>query len=427
MPEPSRASAGRQSARKPRVLFVNTRSALGADVAVHLELIQNFDPAQVEVHTATNRNASDLEKTLGILRAVPHLKIVVCDLGHEVAGQGRGKLGKIAGGLKNLGALASLLRLAWYVRRHQIDILHATDRPRDALFSTLLAKLTGRRNVIHVHIKWYPEIGRATTWALRECTGVLAISQFVRRSLIAGGVPEDKIYTALNATDPARFDPAKVGPGWLRSHLGLAADTPLIGIVARIMVWKGHRELIEALAEVRKAVPDVRLAIIGKEDTLAVQSAESYADAVRRRIAELGLEENVIWAGWFDAMPQVMADFDVLAVPSWEEPFGLVVTEGMAMERPVVGFDAGGLPEIVTHGEEGLLVPPKDTKALAESLIALLRDPARRAAMGQKGRARVLRQFTPRRQAAEVEQIYTRLIGGDPQPAPARADRLPAK
>jgi glycosyltransferase involved in cell wall biosynthesis len=404
------AGLAKFSTRRPRVLFVNTRSALGADVAVHLTLIQNFDPEQVEVHIATNQNSEDLEKTLQLLRAVPDLRILTCDLGHEVAGQGRGLIGKLAGGLKNLGALVSLLRLVAYAQRHQIDILHSTDRPRDAALSTLLAKWTGCRHIVHVHIKWYPEIGRATNWALRECAGVLAISQFVRRSLIEGGVPASKIYTALNATDPTQFDPAKARRGLIRQKFGLADTTPLIGIVARIMVWKGHQELVEALATVREAIPEVRLAIVGKEDRLAGPNADSYAEAVRRRIAELRLEANVLWAGWFDDMPAVMADLDVLAVPSWEEPFGLVVTEAMAMERPVVGFCSGALPEIITDGENGLLVPPKDTGALAAALIALLEDPARRQAMGRRGRARVLRDFTPRRQAGDVEQIYRQVM-----------------
>src|SRR5207248_2923107 len=107
---------------------------------------------------------------------------LVCDLGQEVSGKSRGRLGRLLGGLKNLGALLSLLRLAGYVRRHKIGLLHATDRPRDALFSTLLARLTGCRNVIHIHIKWDAHIGRVTTWAIRSCTAVLAISEFVRRS-----------------------------------------------------------------------------------------------------------------------------------------------------------------------------------------------------------------------------------------------------
>jgi glycosyltransferase involved in cell wall biosynthesis len=176
------------------------------------------------------------------------------------------------------------------------------------------------------------------------------------------------------------------------------------------MVWKGHRELVEALAKVKQAVPEVRLFVVGVEDTLAAQSAESYAGQVRARVSELGLEENVIWAGWLEDVPAVMADLDVLAIPSWEEPFGLVVAEAMAMERPVVGFCSGALPEIITNGEEGLLVPARDVEALADALIRLLTDPCRRAEMGRKGRARVLQQFTPARQVAEVEQFYRTLI-----------------
>lgn len=408
----SRAFLRDNTAQKPRVLFVNTRSALGADVAVHLTLIQNFDPEQVEVHLATNRHAVDLHKTLGILQNVAGLKMQVYDLGHEISGHGQGKLKKVLGGLKNLGALLSLLRLVWYVRTCRIDILHTTDRPRDAALTTLLGKLTGAKVVLHLHIKWYPEIGRATTWALKECAAVLAISQFTRRSLTEGGVPDTKIFTVWNATDPAQFDPARGKRGLIRAKFGLSEETPLIGIVARIMIWKGHLELIEALAKVRQALPQVRLAIVGKEDHLAVIDGESYAGKVRRRIAELGLEMNVLWAGWFEDMPQVMTDLDVLAVPSWEEPFGLVVTEAMAMERPVVGFDSGALPEIIVTGETGILVPQKDTDALAEALIALLQNPARRAAMGRAGRERVLKHFTPRRQAAEVEAMYRRILSG---------------
>lgn len=376
-------------------------------------LIRSLDPERVDVHVATNSNSSDLDKTLAVLHGVPTAHVMPLDLGNETAGQSSGKLGTV---VRNLGAVVSLLRLVFYIVRHRIDVLHSTDRPRDALFATLLAKLTRRRNIVHVHIKWYPDMGRATGYGLANCSAVLAISRFVRRSLIEGGIAPERIYTAYNATDASEFDPAKVRPGFLRERFGLPQDTPLIGIVARIMVWKGHLELIEALAAVKKAIPDVQLAIVGKEDTLAFKSDEIYADQVRRRIAELRLEENVIWAGWFDEMPSVMADLDVLAVPSWEEPFGLVVTEGMAMRRPIVAFASGALPEIVTDGEEGLLVPQKATGAFANALIDLLRDPPRRSEMGRRGRERVIRDFNPKRQADEVIEIYRRVIGMAPSP-----------
>lgn len=398
--------------RKTRVLFVNTRSALGADVAVHLTLIRHFDPAQVEVHFATNRHSVDLQKMLQSVTHLPSERVLVCDLGHEMSGQGSGKAGKLRGAMKNIGAFISVLRLTRYVRKHKIDILHTTDRPRDALLTTLLARLTGAKTVIHLHIKWASTIGRAAQMAVKKCGGALAISQFVRQSLLDDDIPDSKIYTALNATDPNVFDPTQAERGLLRQKFGLTDDTPLIGIVARIMVWKGHLDLIEALAKVKQAIPNVRLAIVGSADLLA--SPDSYEGQVRQRIAELGLEPNVIWAGWCEDAPRVMADLDVVAVPSWEEPFGLVVTEAMAMERPVVGYDSGALPEIVTHGVEGILTPPKDTDALADALIALMQNPAKRETMGKAGRERVLRQFQPRRQADEVAEIYRRIVAGQP-------------
>ena len=403
------ANAARPDQRV-RVLFLNTRSALGADVAVHLSLIQNLDPQLVDVFVATNCNSVDLDITLDVLKTLPQERVLVADLGHEVAVPNSGIRGRIKGFFRNLPALVTLVRLTGFMRRQRIDLLHSTDRPRDALFSTLLAKLTGRRNLLHVHISWNEHFGKATRWALHRCSAVLAISEFTRESFERAGIPRAKLYMSHNATDTTRFDPARVPAGRLRGPLGLAPETPLIGIVARVMVWKGHSELIDALAKVRDAIPIVQLAIVGKEDLLASQGDGGFARHLKARIEALGLAPNVHWVGWSDDIPGVMRDLDVLAMPSWEEPFGLAVTEALAMQTPVVGFASGALPEIITHGEEGLLVPARDTDALASALIRLLGDSDLRAAMGQKGRERVLRAFSPGRQADEVAAIY-RAIG----------------
>ena len=330
------------------------------------------------------------------------------DLGHESGG--RGKIGKIFSALQNFGALISLCKLTLYVKKHKIDALQSTDRPRDAALMTLLSKITGISAIARVHIKWYPEIGRATNWGLAASKRVVAISRFTRESLIEGGIPAEKIVTIYNATDPALFDPARTEPGTLRRLMKIGADAPLIGIVARIMIYKGHLELIEALAIVVKSIPDVKLAIVGVEDHLGDCSGESYAEKVRKRIVELNLQDAVYWIGWRDDTAAIMIDFDVQAVPSWEEPFGLVVTEGMAMQRPIVGYASGALPEIITDGVEGLLVPPKDAEALASALVELLQDPQKREQMGHAGRARVLKDFTPQRQAAEDTALYRELM-----------------
>jgi D-inositol-3-phosphate glycosyltransferase len=394
--------------RPIRALFINTRSRLGADVAVHLQLIRSFDPAQCQVTLATNSRASDLDRTLQAVQEVPGLQIVTMNLGYEL--YGRGLLGRWIGAAGNaLALLWGVARLTALIRSRQIDILHSTDRPRDALVSTLLARLTGRRNLLHIHIKWTPYMGRATQWAMKHCDAALAISQFVQRSLREGGVPEEKIYTVLNATDPGEFDPGKHSPGVFRARWKIAPQTPLLGIIARVMVWKGHLELIEALAKVRERFPQVHLAIVGEVDHLMSQGGESYYERLLRRIEELGLTENVLWVGWQDEIPDVMADLDVICVPSVEEPFGLVITEAMAMERPVVGFASGAQPEIITDGEDGLLVPAGDCDALAEALVRLLEDPPLRKRLGARARQTVIERFSPSRQAREMTAVYRAL------------------
>jgi glycosyltransferase involved in cell wall biosynthesis len=395
---------------RARVLFVNTRSALGADVAVHLTLIQNLNPEAIDVYIATNRHSVDLEATVQAVRQAPRARLFVCNLGREM--QGRGAFAKLRAVLSNVAATVTLLRLAWLVRTEGISILHTTDRPRDAAFTTVLSMLTGAALVLHVHVKWTATIGRAAQWAAGRATAFIAISEFASRSMVDGGLPVDRIFLAHNATDPTWFTPTAAVRGTVRARLGIGDDVPLVGIVGRFTVWKGHNDLVEAFARVRAVMSEARLVLVGRFTPDELADPGSYVGTIRRRIRELALEEAVDWMEWASDVRGVIADLDVLAMPSWEEPFGLVVTECMAMERPVVGYASGALPELLTDGAEGLLVPPRDTPALADALIALLRDPDRRAAMGARGRQRVILQFSPPRQAQSVTRLYESLTHG---------------
>ena len=346
---------------KIKVLFLNTRSALGADVAVHLSLVRNFDPARVEVFVATNRHSRDLDKTLKELNCVSPDRLKVVDLGHEISTAGGGAIGKAKGALKNLPALFSLLRLVPWIKKNGIQIIHSTDRPRDAIFTALLSKWSGTRHILHAHINWYPYLGKGIESAIKSCSGMIAVSNFTRNSFVEGGVLSSRICVAHNATDTTKFDPDRTQCGLFRREQKIPESAPLIGIVARIMIWKGHLELIEAFAGVKRCVPEARLAIIGEEDLLAAQAGKPFGEMIREKISELGLSDSVHWTGWQDNMPEVMQDLDVLAMPSHAEPFGLAVTEAMAMQTPVVGFASGGLPEIIEDGLEGYLVPLKNT------------------------------------------------------------------
>ena len=397
---------------KPRVLFVNTRSTLGADVAVHLTIIEHLDPDAVGVYIATNRHSAHLDDTLRWIVKSPRTEVIVCDLGRELTGGNA--VTRALSALRNFPALLTLLRLAWLVRREGITTLHTTDRPRDAAFTTLLGKLTGAAVVLHLHLKWTADIGRAAHWAAGHARAFIGISRFTCQSMVDGGLPAERIAMVYNSTDTTRFDPAVVQGGSLRARLGFSGHVPLIGLVGRFTVWKGHLDLLTAFAQVRAAIPDARLVFVGRATGIDTEGDLSYLGQIKGRISELNLTDAVDWVDWVADTPGLMKDLDVLALPSWEEPFGLVVTEAMAMERPVVAYASGAVPEIITDGVDGLLVPPRDTEALAQAFISLLRDPDRRAAMGKRGRQRVVTDFGPQRQADEVTTVYRALARGSP-------------
>ena len=107
---------------------------------------------------------------------------------------------------------------------------------------------------------------------------------------------------------------------------------------------------------------------------------------------------------------RILAASDLFTMPSFEEPFGVVFLEAMAMRKAVIAIDNGGTPEVVTHGKAGLLSPPWDVPRLADNISQLLRDPVLRRQMGEFGRSRVLEFFNPQRMARETGEVYERVL-----------------
>jgi glycosyltransferase involved in cell wall biosynthesis len=170
--------------------------------------------------------------------------------------------------------------------------------------------------------------------------------------------------------------------------------------VANFKAAKDHATLLRATAHVRRAVPGVRLLLVGQGPLEA---------AARHLAAELGLEETVVFAGFRSDARRLAATFDVFTLSSTFEGLPIALLEAMALGRPAVVTRVGGVPEVVTDGAQGLLVPPRDPAALAEGLRCLLGDPQLRARMGTAARARAL-DFDIRKAVRRVEQVYAGLL-----------------
>jgi glycosyltransferase involved in cell wall biosynthesis len=387
------------------VLFVHSQEEFGADAAVHADIMRGLDRERFEVHVAcTAGDGVTPPLPLRIVRSIPELRVRPTQflpwVGRDVA-----KL------LRTLPALSAVPKDFWdlrrYVKANRIRLIHSTDRPRNAVYSVALAKLTGAKSIVHVHVKWSEDYSRAARWGVEQADAVFSISNYVTGSVIRMGRRAQDVHTVLNAIDPGRWDPTLDGAS-LRQELGIPLDAPLLASVSRLFSWKGQRELLQAFALARREFPELRLMIVG-EDTSG--SGGAYLQELRDLAEKLGASGHVTFTGGRSDIPRVMAACDVFTLPSFEEPFGLVFLEAMAMARPVVAINNGGTPEVVEHERSGLLSPPWDVPALAANIARLVREPELRRRFGQQGRERVLGYFNLQRMAREAAQAYEAVLG----------------
>jgi glycosyltransferase involved in cell wall biosynthesis len=384
---------------------MQSQAFFGADSAIHAELMKYFDRAQVDVHVAvtTAEPSNPAMSAYARVSAIPDVHIKRVSFGPSIHGMAHGdRLKRVFGGGQ---ALLGLAQLAAYIKRNNITVIHATEKPRDAFYGVLLGKLTGARSVVHMHVGYDDWLARTVKWALGQADAVVAISRFVAESLAARGYARDKIFVVHNALDVTRWDPNQSGTD-VRAELGIPSDAPVVGIASRLFKWKGHGYLVDALAIVKRTLPAVRLVIVGEDDPRADPGSGSYRAQLEQQARQLGLADNVQFTGFRTDVPRSMAAFDVFAHPSWEEPFGMVFLEAGAMNKPVVCWASGGAPEVIVDGETGLLVERGSVEGLARALLTLLQDPVMRQRMGEAGRRRATQVFSPRAMCAAMLDVY---------------------
>jgi glycosyltransferase involved in cell wall biosynthesis len=395
--------------RKTGVLFLHTATLppLGADTWVQAQIIRALDRSSYDVHVACVPGRSGSRTpTYQAIRNIPDIAIVPVNLGRERSGHrsvralARAVVGTVA-------ALAGMIRLVLYVRRRRIAIIHTSDRPRDAVTCVLLARISGARSIVQAHVVYGEWMSPLLRWALHHADALIAVSRFVGSSLAAAGVERRRIHVALNAIDAALWCPGEDRDD-ARRMLGVPPEAPVVMMVCRLFATKGPDALIRALASVRAKLPAVRLVIVGAD----LMQDGVYTRELEALVATLDLQGSVVFTGRREDVARLLAAADVFAMPSREEPFGLVFLEAMAMKLPVVALDSGGTPEVVRHGETGLLSEPGDADGLADNLATLLGDPDLRRHMGERGRCDVEQSFTLARMAGDVARAYTAILGG---------------
>jgi L-malate glycosyltransferase len=234
----------------------------------------------------------------------------------------------------------------------------------------------------------------------RQVRRFICASDAIGRILEAGGIEPARLVTVHEGIDLEHV--AAAPHVSLHETFALPAGGPVVLNVAAMVPHKGQRHLLEAMRHVVHVVPDTRLVILG-EGELRVQ--------LERQVIDLGLTEHVLMPGFRPDVLSLLKTCDVFVLSSVMEGLGTSLLDAMACARPIVATHAGGIPEVISDGETGLLVPPRDADALAEALIELLTNEDRARALATAGFERVRKRFSVERMVRETLAVYEAVQG----------------
>ena len=278
-----------------------------------------------------------------------------------------------------------------------------------ALLARIPIQVMSRRS-LNVYQNRYPLLRQLEHTLHRVMKAIVANSRRVIAELKEReNVPVERLGLIYNGLELGRF--AKVNSRFaVRSALGIAPLNLVLVVVANLIPYKGHSDLLSALALVKQSMPvDWRLLIVGRDDGIAKELHEEAA--------ALGLSAHILFLGSRGDVPDLLMASDIGLLCSHQEGFSNSILEGMAAGLPMIVTDVGGNPEAVLDGKSGLVVPARDPYQLGQAILRLAGDASLRAELGEAARERVAEQFTFERCIESYEALYRALL----------ADKLPAE
>ncbi len=298
-----------------------------------------------------------------------------------------------------------------FLKSRQIALVHQNNsikRQADWMTASLLAGVP--------YIAHERGINSSYSWFERQLSKraamVIPMSRAIMDIMVDRGVPPGNIRVLYDGLDPARVKPART-PEALRAEYGVRPDQTVIGIVGNVREWKGQETVVRALFEVVKAHPNTVCFFVGA----ASSGDAAYQDKLTKLIADAGIGDSVRFTGYQPDPASFVNMMSVVIHASIQpEPFGMVVLEAMAQRKPIIGSRAGGVVEMVIDGKTGYTFAPGDSAELAGRLIELLRDPAKAAAMGEAGYARLLESFTIREYMDGIHRAYRSILADGTMP-----------
>jgi len=305
--------------------------------------------------------------------------------------------------------LSAAWKLSRIIKQWKPPIVHAHD-PHAVSMAGLALSFSAPeprpRIVASRRVDFHLQTHSFSRWKYRQVDLFIAASEAIKNILIHDGIAASQIIVVHDGIDVAKI--GRLPALDIHAEFWLPHGVPVLVNVGALVTHKGQRYLIDAMPQVLREVPDAHLVIFGEGE---------LRPTLERQIKDLHLEKHVILAGFREDVLQLVKSADLFVMSSVTEGLGSTVLDAMAMHLAVIGTHAGGIPEAVSDGQTGLLVPTADANALAHAMTLLLKDRQLRTRMGEAGHRRVSEQFGVARLLEATLKAYAN------QAAPALAHR----
>ncbi len=289
------------------------------------------------------------------------------------------------------GDISTALHLARVLKDQQIELVLLM-QSRDIHLAAIASVITPQVKLVFYQQmnSRYNKRDFIHTWIYSKLSLWISLTQSMKEDVLSyTRMPREKVKVVPLGIDLLQFDPSHYDKNDARTSFGLSTNGYTIGVLGRLDKLKGQHVLLQAVPEVVKQHPNVTFLIAGDETA----GEHGYKEYLMKLGRTLDIERYVKYVPFTEDVPRLMAALDVFVLPSFSETFGLVVVEAMAMERPIIATNAGGLPEIITNGKTGLLIKPRDATAVAWAIHRVLSDSDLRSSLGHLAREEALKRY----------------------------------
>jgi len=289
------------------------------------------------------------------------------------------------------GDIKASIHLARILRAHRIDVV--------VIMQSKDMSIVTAAHVLYPHAKlvFYQEMQFGInkrdifhTWMYSHLSLWITLTKKMKQEVLEyTRMPQERISVIPIGTDMKRFDPNLYNRGTTRIQFDIPQSKLVIGMLGRLDPQKGQEEFIRTIPILLKLQTNLHFVIAGDE----TEGQHGFKNKLRDLSIELGVMDTLQFLPFTNAVPEFMSAIDIFVLPSYAETFGFVLVEALAMGKAIVATNSGGVPEIITDGSTGLLVPPRNVQALADALLKLVKDQQLRSSFSSEARADALKRF----------------------------------